>query len=164
MASPRDVRRLALLALYQLDLRGGADPEQVRDSLDDAESFVEEGLAMADPGSAIGSKDLDKAFALAMGAYEHIGSADRELGELSTEWRVERMPAVDRAILRLAHYEMTVLEDAKPRASVHEAVELAKQFSTKESPGFVNAILDRVLKRLQVGSEAGSDHDPIGEG
>ncbi len=166
MASPRDVRRLALLALYQLDLRGGADPELVRDSLDDAESFVEEGLALADPSSKLGAKDLDKAFALAQGAYEHHESADRELGELSTEWRVERMPAVDRAILRLAHYEMTVLEDGKPRASVHEAVELAKQFSTKESPGFVNALLDRVLKRLQVGSEAGPDlgSDVGGEG
>jgi len=148
MGSPRDVRRLALLALYQLEARNEEDVELIRATLDDAESLEDEGLTLADPRSKLTERERDRALETARAAYTNRAGADAELGALSPEWRVERMPAIDRAILRLAHYEMTRPEGAKPKASVHEAVELAKQFSTEESPAFVNALLDRVLKRV----------------
>lgn len=148
MGSPRDIRRLALMALYQLDARAGDDLELIRGSLDDTDSFLSEGLSFADPASKLSEKDRDSAFASAQGAFANIEIADAEFNELSTEWAVHRMPAIDRAILRLAHYEMTMVADPKPKASVNEAVELAKQFSTAESPGFVNGLLDKVLKRV----------------
>jgi len=148
MGSPRDIRRLALMALYQLDARSGGDVELIRSSLDDTDSFLSEGLSFADPSSKLSEKDRDRAFESAVGAYGNIEVADAEFNELSTEWAVHRMPAIDRAILRLAHYEMTMIADPKPKASVNEAIELAKQFSTAESPGFVNGLLDKVLKRV----------------
>lgn len=155
MGSPRDVRRLALLALYQLEATGGSDPASIRETLDDAESLADEGLVMSDPGMTLTDRERDRAFKTATAAYANRETADAELGALSTEWRIERMPAMDRAVLRLAHHEITVAGD-KPKAAVHEAVELAKQFSTPESPGFVNALLDKVLKRVLAERGAGS--------
>ena len=136
------------MALYQLDARSGNDAELIRSSLDDTDSFLSEGLSFADPSSKLSEKDRDRAFETAVGAFGNIEVADAEFNTLSTEWAVHRMPAIDRAILRLAHYEMTMIDDPKPKASVNEAVELAKQFSTAESPGFVNGLLDKVLKRV----------------
>ncbi|MDF1869331.1 MAG: transcription antitermination factor NusB [Phycisphaerales bacterium] len=148
MGSPRDIRRLTLMALYQLDARAGLDTELIRSSLDDTDTFLSEGLSFADPSSKLSERDRDRAFEAAVGAFANIEVADAEFNALSEEWSVHRMPAVDRAILRLAHYEMTMIEDPKPKASVNEAIELAKQFSTAESPGFVNGLLDKVLKRV----------------
>ena len=136
------------MALYQLDARSGDDDTLIRSSLDDTDSFLSEGLSFADPSSKLSERDRDHAFAIAQSAYANREIADAEFNELSEEWAVHRMPAIDRAILRLAHYEMTAIDDPKPKASVNEAVELAKQFSTAECPGFVNGLLDKVLKRV----------------
>jgi len=156
MASPRDIRKLALLALYQLDARGDDDAESIRDSLNDVHTLEEEGLVFSDQKTEFTDAQRDKAFELARRAYEHRSVADIELNELSKDWTVTRMPVVDRSILRMAHYEMTAMPDPKPKASVNEAVELAKAFSTKNSPGFINGILDKVLKRVLAKSNAAS--------
>jgi N utilization substance protein B len=148
MASPRDIRKLALLALYQLDSRGEVDNESIRDSLNDVNSLEEEGLAFSDQKTDFTDGERDRAFDLATKAYMHREIADVELNVLSTDWTVARMPVVDRSILRMAHFEMTAIADPKPKAAVNEAVELAKVFSTKNSPGFINGLLDKVLKRV----------------
>lgn len=148
MASPRDIRKLALLAMFQLDVTKGEDHDSVRGALDDVDTLEEEGLSFVDQHAEFTTGEKDKAFALAVGAYEHRDAADEVLGELSTQWSVSRMPTVDRSILRLAHYEMTSVEGSEPKGIVNEAVELAKVFSTEQSPGFVNAILDKILKRV----------------
>ena len=148
MASPRDIRKLALLAMYQLDATKGEDTPSVRDALDDVETLADEGLSFVDQNAEFTVGERDRAFDLAMNAYQHRDAADVVLGELSQEWSVSRMPVVDRSILRLAHYEMTSVEGSEPKGVVNEAVELAKQFSTEQSPGFVNAILDKILKRV----------------
>ncbi|MFG0298858.1 MAG: transcription antitermination factor NusB [Phycisphaerales bacterium JB047] len=149
MASPRDIRKLALLAMYQLDATKGEDAESVREALDDVETLADEGLSFVDQHTEFSPGEREKAFRLAVNAWDQRGDADVVLGELSTEWSVARMPVVDRSILRLAHYEMTRVEGSEPKGVVNEAVELAKQFSTEQSPGFVNAILDKVLRRVQ---------------
>ena len=136
------------MALFQLDARDGVDLELIRSSLDDTDSLLSEGLSFADPSSELSERDRDQAFRLASGAYSNLEAADEELNSLSSEWAVHRMPAMDRAILRLAHYEMTMVPGSQPKASVNEAIELAKQFSTADSPGFVNGLLDKVLKRV----------------
>ncbi len=148
MASPRDIRKLALLAMYQLDSRVGEDTESIRESLDDVQTMIVEGLEFSDQKSEFSDNERDRAFTLATNAFARRDIADVELNELSKDWTVSRMPVVDRSILRLAHYEMTGMADPKPKAAVNEAVELAKVFSTKQSPGFVNGILDKVLKRV----------------
>ncbi len=135
MATPRDIRRLAFQTLFQLDARGGAipDAQAIRDSLANAEGYSE--------------GERQKAFDLAAGAFEQRDLADRELEALAPTWPAHRQAAVDRAILRLAHYEMQSGR-THPRIAVSEAVELAKEFSTDRSPAFVNGLLDKVLKRV----------------
>lgn len=135
MASPRELRRLAFQTLYQLDARGGAlvDAQSVRDSLEAAEGYTPE--------------ERQAAFDLAAGAFESRQLADREMESLAPGWPAHRQPAVDRAILRLAHYEMG-LGKAPAKVVVNDAIELAKEFSTDRSPAFVNGLLDKVLKRV----------------
>lgn len=148
MERPRAVqialRRLAFQAIYQFDASPAA-------SAADIEAF----LARV-PG--LNGKDTDRAGGLIAGAWAARAEADKELGELSPDWPVHRLAGVDRAIMRLAHYEMTA-GVVHPRIAVNEAVELAKAFSTEKSPAFINAILDRVLKRV-----LGDQGEPEGPG
>lgn len=156
VATPRDIRRLALLALYQMDALKGEDLASVRASLDDLDSLAEEGLCFADADKAFTDADRDKAVRTALAAWNARAEADAAFAELAPEWPAHRMPAVDRAVLRLAHHEMHA-GSAAPKAVVNEAVELAKQFSTADSPGFVNALLDKVLKRVLASHPGGGD-------
>ena len=77
---------------------------------------------------------------LARGTWGERNNLDAELREASTGWRVERMPAVDRAILRLALYELRHT-DTPVAVVISEAVELAKEYSTQRSGAFVNGVL-----------------------
>ena len=63
-------------------------------------------------------------------------------------WRLERLAAIDRALLRLAAAEMLYMEDIPPKVSIHEAIRLAEQYGGDESPRFVNGVLDALFKRL----------------
>lgn len=142
MSSPREIRRLAFQALFQLDAAGArseADLDAVRAGLSDRDEVSEAHRARA----------LD----LAWGAYQARGVADKEMLALAPLWPAHRQAAVDRAILRLAHFEMTSGR-TEPKVVVNEAVELAKEFSTEKSPAFVNALLDKVLKRLSAATAA----------
>ncbi len=154
MATPRDIRRLALLALCQLDATNAAEPDLIRASLDDLDSLAEEGLEFVDPHVAFEPADRDKAFAIALAAWEHRAASDAVALELAPEWPASRQPSVDRAILRLAQHEIARAE-SPPKAVVNEAVELAKAFSTENSPAFVNAVLGKVLKRALEGAPSG---------
>lgn len=141
MANPREIRRLAFQTLFQIDARGGADDiESLRQAMGDSEDFT------------VGEQD--RAMKLALSAYSDRAAADAVMLELAPGWPVHRQAAVDRAILRLAHYEMTVA-GINPKVVVNEAVELAKGFSTEKSPAFINGLLDKVLKRVIAGSSPG---------
>lgn len=147
MATPRDIRRLALLALYQLDATNAADPEGVRHSLEDLEGLCEEGLCFVDDHAEFSAPDRQTAFDTAAAAWEHRAEADAELLALAPEWPAARQASIDRAILRLGHHEI-VRGTSPPKAVVNEAVELARAFSTEKSPAFVNGVLGKVLKRV----------------
>ncbi len=147
MASARDLRRLTLLVLYQIDARGGGDLDQVRRSLDDCGTLAEEGPIFVDSRTVFTEIELDAAFVSACAAYEHRKRADEAVAELAPDWPTHRQPAIDRAILRLAYHEMQT--GVPPKVAVNEAVELAKAFSTDRSPAFVNGVLDRLMKRRE---------------
>jgi N utilization substance protein B len=147
MASPRDIRRLALLALYQLDARDDDDFDAVQAALEDAPQ-LDEGDPPFDQGNAaFTARDYNRAMDLARAAYDRRGDADRMLLELAPDWPPHRQAAIDRAILRLGFYEL-VSGVAPPRAAINEAVELARAFSTDKSPTFVNGLLSAVHKRV----------------
>lgn len=80
---------------------------------------------------------------MAKGVLEHLEELDAELTVASDRWRLERMPAVDRTILRLALWEMRHT-DTPVAVVISEAVELAKNYSTERSGAFVNAILAKL--------------------
>jgi N utilization substance protein B len=81
--------------------------------------------------------------ALVRGASGNAPDIDRQITEKSEHWRLERMPAVDRNILRLAVYEMNELKTPPP-VVIDEALELARQFSGDDSVSFINGVLDAV--------------------
>lgn len=133
MSTPRDIRRLAFQVLYQLDARGEPDAQDILNGLQGAEEYS--------------AAERKRAFDLATAAFQDRAKADEVMTALAPTWPVHRQAPVDRAILRLAHYEMTSGQ-TNPKIAINEAIELAKAFSTEKSPGFVNALLDKVMKQL----------------
>ncbi len=82
---------------------------------------------------------------LVRGTSNHAEALDKKITAKSDNWRLDRMPAVDRNILRLALYEMTEL-GTPPAIVINEAVELARQFSGDESGPFINGVLDAIRR------------------
>jgi N utilization substance protein B len=82
------------------------------------------------------------------GAVSQAGAIDQLVGRLSENWRLDRLAAVDRNILRLAIYELRSAT-APPKVAIDEALELAKKFSSAEAPSFLNGILDAAWKGLE---------------
>ena len=92
------------------------------------------------------------ATALVHGVEDHGGEIDGLLREYSEHWAVERMPAVDRAVLRLGCYELAHEPDVPTAVVISEAVDLAKQYSTKDSGRFVNGLLARIAEQVRTPS------------
>lgn len=84
---------------------------------------------------------------LARGASEQAGELDRRISDKAANWRLDRMPAVDRNILRLAVFEMSQ-QLTPPAVVIDEALELARQFSGDESVSFINGVLDAVHREM----------------
>lgn len=82
------------------------------------------------------------------GVIEHIGEIDNKITSHSQNWRIERMAIVDVIIMRIAIYELFYSpEELPPKVVLDEAIEIAKKYSTTESSGFINGILDQVAKK-----------------
>ncbi len=137
-------RQRALQVLFLWDLR--------RQQIDDAISAFYETLSSEedDPKRAARDEFMEK---LVRGASLKAPEIDRRISEKSEHWRLERMPAVDRNILRLAVFEMNELKTPAP-VVIDEALELARQFSGDESVSFINGVLDAVHRGEE--PEAGS--------
>ena len=81
---------------------------------------------------------------LTEGTTEHLATIDSAIQSAATHWKINRMPVVDRCLLRSTTYELLYLIDIPPAVSINEAIELAKKYSTEDSPQFINAILDKI--------------------
>ncbi|MGE0711161.1 MAG: transcription antitermination factor NusB [Planctomycetota bacterium] len=127
-------REAALRILYQLDLRPELSANELFAGID-AEVEGDDARRFA--------RDL------VLGTRRELAAIDRELEAVAINWRLERMAAIDRNVLRLGCYELRYRPDLPPAVSINEAVQLAKTYSTKDSGGFVNGILDKVRKRAQ---------------
>lgn len=79
------------------------------------------------------------------GKWEQLNA---KIEESAVNWRVSRMSVLDRNIIRLAAYEMMFKDDVPPRVAIDEAIELAKRYCAEDSPGFINGILDAILKNI----------------
>jgi transcription antitermination protein NusB len=129
VAARSKARKRAVDLLYEADLRG-ADPV----------STLAERIALADPPIS------DYTVQLVEGVSEHRQAIDELLADYAEGWTLERMPGVDRAVLRVGLYELLWSADVPDAVAIDEAVELAKSLSTDESPKFVNGLLGRVLR------------------
>jgi N utilization substance protein B len=91
----------------------------------------------------------DYAVRLVRGVEANRDEIDALLSKFSEHWALDRMPSVDRAVLRLATYELGWEPDMPTAVVISEAVELAKQYSTKDSGRFVNGLLSRIAEELR---------------
>lgn len=92
---------------------------------------------------------------LATGAQGRIEELDAAIAEAAANWRLDRIAAVDRTILRLGAYELAAETETPAAVVLDEAVELAKRFGEADSPAFVNGVLDAIRRRLRGPSSAG---------
>ena len=81
---------------------------------------------------------------LADGVIAHMDAINELLSATSKRWKIERMAAIDRNILRIAVFELKYLSEIPMKVSINEAIEIAKKYGTSDSPAFVNGILDKI--------------------
>jgi N utilization substance protein B len=138
----RQAREFALQILYQHS--AGADA-------------LETSIASFWESQGVAQPDI-RAFAeeLVRGAERHRDSTDERIREASENWDPARMAAIDRAILRLAIFELLHRDDIPPKVSMNEYIEIAKKFSTEDSGSFVNGILDRIWREHGAAPGAGA--------
>jgi N utilization substance protein B len=86
---------------------------------------------------------------LACGAQEHLREIDEAITAAATNWRFDRIAAVDRNILRLGVYELMKEAETPSAVILDEAVEMAKRFSEADSPPFVNGVLDAIMRKVR---------------
>jgi N utilization substance protein B len=144
VAARSKARKRAVDVLYESEIRA-TDPVRT----------LAERVALADPPIS------DYTVELVEGVQQHLDRIDDLLGRYAEGWTLQRMPDVDRAVLRLGIYELLWREDVPQAVAIDEAVELAKSLSTDDSPRFVNGILARVLRdRPRVDKAAGVLPEP----
>lgn len=83
------------------------------------------------------------------GAKENLEAIDGLIESASDNWTLDRMPVVDRSLLRLTTYEMRYVDDVPVSVSINEAVNLGKEFGGDDSPRFINGILGRIATQLE---------------
>ncbi|WP_432798737.1 transcription antitermination factor NusB [Poriferisphaera sp. WC338] len=133
MSKQRTIRRLAMQVLYQIDMTGELDRDEILSTIDDEFDSPE---------------DCQKAVDIALHAWVVHGTSDEQIESLAPDWPTYRQPPVDRAILRLAYYEISSgMTPAK--VAINEAVELAKSFASENSPAFINGVLDKLAKKVK---------------
>ena len=132
--SRRQARELALQTLFQLDFNTTGKDEALQTALSEHDNIDENTRKYTEN--------------LVIGTQEHLKEIDTIIGDISNDWKIDRMPGIDRNIARMAIYEMNFgNESLPPNVVINEAIELAKLFGTEESSRFVNGILGTLVKR-----------------
>ncbi|MBA0050819.1 transcription antitermination factor NusB [Streptomyces sp. AJS327] len=131
MAARSKARKRAFQIIFEADQRG-TTPAVV------LEEWIQH--ALTDPRQPpVGEFTVQ----LIEGYAERATRIDELIGTYSVGWTLDRMPAVDRCILRLGAYELVWGEDTPEAVVIDEAIQLAREFSTDESPAFINGLLGR---------------------
>ncbi|MDH3653939.1 MAG: transcription antitermination factor NusB [Myxococcales bacterium] len=136
MGSRRKGREAALRILYFMDVSNVSGTQAIRSywgHLSNEDAPVE---------------DIDFANRLVRAYADHKDDVNEIIRSSSHHWRIERMPIVDRNVLRVAIVELREMVDIPKRVTLNEAVELAKRFGSEGSGAFVNGVLDRIATEL----------------
>ncbi len=134
MGKRRDGREAAIQFLFARDLQGESKPE-------DADVFW----------TLHSAKTSTRAYAesLIKGVIEHQDEIDAHIMSIVVNFRIERLAAVDRNVLRLAAYELLYCPDVPAPVILNEAIDIAKALSAGESGSFVNGVLDKLARALR---------------
>jgi len=126
MTARRKARKKALDLLFEADLRSADALEllQIRPADELSESVY--------------------VTTLVTGVWEHLAKIDELIHTYAQDWDIDRMPAIDRNLLRIALFEILWLPDLDDRIAINEAIEIAQDLSTSESAGFINGVLGRI--------------------
>lgn len=127
-ATRRESRERALGLLYEADIRGVAPADVLAD------------LPLAPDAYVVD---------LVEGVGEHLDRIDELISTYARDWKLERMPATDRAILRMATFELLIRLDVPSGVAISEAVALASEYSTDESGRFVNGLVSRLSREVR---------------
>jgi N utilization substance protein B len=128
--TPRSrARETALQLLFQRDLNPGVDRASI-------ERFAQNRLREA--------AQIPFCLSLFDGITAHLAEIDAQLAAAAENWRLPRMAAVDRNVLRMGAYEMMYTPETPSSVVINEAIELARRFGSADSPAFVNGVLDRL--------------------
>ena len=130
MPARRKARKRALDVLYEADLRG-----------EDIQGVLASVLGRIEPPPP---GHLPYAVSLVEGVAAHQERIDELIASYAEGWTLERMPVVDRNLARVAVYELLYVDDIDDAVAISEAVELARQLSTDDSPRFLNGLLARI--------------------
>ena len=132
MPARRKARKRALDVLYEADLRGESIPKVLAETVARTEG--------PRPGY------LDYAIELVEGVCAHFERIDELIASYAEGWTLQRMPAVDRNLARIAVFELLYQDDVDALVAISEAVELAGQISTDDSPRFLGGVLGRIAE------------------
>ena len=161
----RQARRLAMQVVYVWDAAGEPEEQAALHVTAEATRGVDPNDASAMQRAQVARR---RAVAAARGVWEQWEPINQTLVRLAPQWPPHRMPSVDRAILRLAVWELQNTP-TPPKVVIDEAIELSRSFATSDSPRFVNGVLDRVLKEREellggLGEETGDRRQETGGG
>ena len=153
-------REMAVQMLYQIDMARSEPPEafaafDLDEYLRPAEAEPPEREAAPTPCRSDRQLQearlaFEQAQGMVNGTLEHLAEIDDRLRAQAENWRLERMPPVDRNILRLALWEMLNESDVPKLVALDEAVELAKRFGAENSGRFVNGLLDALMRGMNL--------------
>ncbi|WP_291382145.1 transcription antitermination factor NusB [Demequina sp.] len=131
MSARTKARKRALDVLFEADQRGA-----------NVSHILEERVALSGRETALPEYSAE----IVRGVVAHWTEIQHLLQSASTEWTVDRMPAVDRALLRIAVWEIVFNDDVSAAVAIDEAVDLATDLSTDDSPRFINGVLGRIAE------------------
>jgi N utilization substance protein B len=140
----RQSREKAVQVLFSIDMTQ-AEPKQVLEHvLEDDEEQQE-----------VTEKNVEFLTELVEGTIAHQADIDQKISQYLRGWTIGRLANVDRAILRLAGYEMMYRDDIPIKVTLNEAIELAKVFGTDDSPKFINGVLSSLVRDLEANERKG---------
>lgn len=143
----RQGRELALKIIYSLQDQDSSIDEVLQDFW---ENFRFRDDILGEPldefNRPVSAEVRNYAEGLVRGVADHLEKIDRTIEDLSTNWALDRMARVDLSLLRLAAYELMYREDVPASVAINEAIEVGKIYGTKDTPSFVNGVLDKIFR------------------
>ena len=145
MKARRAARRLALDVLYEAEIRDEL-PSEALEARRSGGWVIATASDSEEPPDEPTEEALAYASDLVRGVQEHHADIDQLIAAHADRWAIERMPVVDRTLLRIALFELLWREDIPVAVGINEAVELAKSYSTEDSGRFINGLLGRIVE------------------